>query len=104
MGYHLTEISNPTQPSPPPTPHATPHGTSQPLDSIPEEDEAQPQQGIGSEAALGAAASKAEDSAALSVGCVLLLELGMEEVTAALQTNGSSTTGDLPAHVTITST
>ena len=75
------EITHPTQAPPTTTPAPAGVKSSQLLDPIPEEDEAQAEQGSSPEAAAEAA-DKLEDSAALSVGCALLLQLGLEETSA----------------------
>ncbi len=97
-GYHLIEITHPTQTRPTTTP-APPAGAKshQPLDPIPEEDEAQAEQGSSPEAAAEAA-DMADDSAALSVGCALLLQLGLEETSASDNLDDAST-GAAPAKV-----
>ena len=89
--YHLIEITHPTQTRPTTTP-APPAGvrSNQPLDPIPEEGEAQAEQGSSPEDAAEPA-NRADDSAALSVGCALLLQLGLEETSASDDLNDAST-------------
>ena len=69
--------SHTDQPQPPTS------NPSQSLATIPEEDSERGQQAAQSEAAAAAAAANSgavDDSAALSVGCALLLELGMAHI------------------------
>ena len=75
------EITNLTQAPPTTTPAPAGAKSTQPLDPIPEEDEAQAQQSSDPEG-VAEAADRADDSAALSVGCALLLQLGLEEMSA----------------------
>ena len=89
-GYHLNEITHPTQAPPTTTPAPAGVKSKQPLDPIPEEDEAQAEQGSSPEAAAEAA-DMADDSAALSVGCALLLQLGLEETSASDNLDDAST-------------
>ncbi len=84
------EITHPTQAPPATTPAPAGVKSTQPLDPIPEEDEAQAQQSADPEAAAEAADS-ADDSAALSVGCALLLQLGLEETSASDSCDDAST-------------
>jgi hypothetical protein len=84
------EITHPTQAPPTTTPAPAGVKSTQPLDSIPEEDEAQAQQGSNPEGAAEAA-DRADDSAALSVGCALLLQLGLEEMSASDNVDDAST-------------
>ena len=87
------EISHPTQPeAPTPPPHSATRLTGQPLDAIPEEDEVPAQPGMTS---ASASSQSQEDSAALSVGCALLLELGFEE-TASSAASRQQSSGDIP--------
>lgn len=79
------QAATPLDPNPPST---TP---SQTLHPIPEEEEEAPaQQGCSAAAAEGAA--KLDESAALSVGCALLMQLAVEEEFTAHQCD-SGTTG-----------
>lgn len=93
------EIVDPCQParSANPTSSAKTSGssTSQTLEPIPEEEEAQAQQGTGPEAAAEAVFNRRDDSAALSVGCALLLELGFAHTSASPEPDSIST-GDTP--------
>ncbi|KAL0037871.1 hypothetical protein WJX79_003110 [Trebouxia sp. C0005] len=89
-GYRLMEITHPTQAPPTTTPAPAGVKATQPLEPIPEEDEAQAEQGSSPEAAAEAA-DRADDSAALSVGCALLLQLGLEETLAADDFDDAST-------------
>jgi hypothetical protein len=90
-GYLLMEITHPTPPPPTTTPAPSGVKSNHPLDPIPEEDEAQAEQGSSPKAATEAA-DTADDSAALSVGCALLLQLGLEE-TSALDNFDDASTG-----------
>ncbi|DBA80705.1 TPA: hypothetical protein ACH3X1_007944 [Trebouxia sp. C0004] len=88
-GYCLMEITHPTQA--PPITALVPAGvkSNQPLDPIPEEGEAQAEQGSNTKAAAEAA-DRADDLAALTVSCALLLQLGLEETSAPDNFDGSS--------------
>ena len=85
-GYRLIEITHPTQAPPTTTPAPAGVKSIQHLDPILEEGEAQAEQGSSPEAA-----DKPDDSAALSVGCALLLQLGLEETSASDHFNDAST-------------
>ena len=89
-GYCLIEITHPTQAPPTTTPAPAGISSIQPLDPILEEGEAQAERGSSPEAAAEAA-DKPDDSAALSVGCALLLQLGLEETSASESFNDAST-------------
>lgn len=89
-GYRLIEITHPTQAPPTTTPAPAGVKSIQHLDPILEEGEAQAEQGSCPEAAAEAA-DKPDDSAALSVGCALLLQLGLEETSASDHFNDAST-------------
>ena len=94
QGFHLMEIVNPCQPSRSANPTSSAK-TSQTLEPIPEEEEAQAQQGTGPEAAVEAVSNRRDDSAALSVGCALLLELGFAHTSASPEPDSISI-GDTP--------
>ena len=79
------QAANPPDPKPP---SSTPGQTLHPIPE--EEEEATAQQGCS--AAAAEAAAQLDESAALSVGCALLMQLAFEEGSAAQQCD-SDTTG-----------
>ena len=87
MGYLLKEITQvPSAPQPDPTrPPATPR---QGLQPIPEEVEAEAE----TAAASAEASAPPDESASLSLGCALLMQLGLEQ-NAELQLHNSMSTG-----------